>query len=68
MRNDGVRHIISLDVANNGNRSPGIDSITGELLTFGASEVLNQHLAALYSNMLTNNWAPGAFPFLGELN
>ena len=43
------------------NRSPGIDGVTAEFLIYGRSGILCQHLAALYSNILTHNYVPSVF-------
>ena len=43
------------------NSSPGIDGVTAEFLIYGRSGILCQHLAALYSNILTHNYVPSVF-------
>jgi hypothetical protein len=62
-----ITHTILPDEVNNSiaklkrNSSPGLDGITAEFLLYGRSNVLTQHLAALYSNLLTHNCIPSVF-------
>ena len=44
-----------------GNSSPGVDGITAEHLKFGNSHILCEHLAALFSFIITNTVVPSDF-------
>ena len=43
------------------NSSPGVDGITAEFFIYGISDVLCQHLSALYSAILMYNCIPNVF-------